>query len=306
MECGGSHHIPFDRRAFQAQQQRIMARLARVVIADYPYHVTHRGNRQADVFFDREDRDAYRKWLSEYGAKSGLDIWAYCLMANHVHLIAVPRRTDSLARGIGRAHFRYARWVNWRQGWSGHLWANRFHSTALDVMHLWAAVKYVELNPVRAGIVARAEDYEWSSARAHVLGEKDELLAEGRPFSATGPAKAHQETTMGAAKRGLAPVVRTPNGWCLSPGLPPPDSPEQPVSNGGQASAEGRLEPVPSLETLALLNAPPLALADWAAWLAEGLDDEVVARLRKNTCTGRPCGTEGFVALLEGGDRHRP
>ena len=159
-----------------------MVRFARVVLTGLPYHVTHRGNRRDDVFFTPEDRDQYRQWLREYVDRYGLEIWAYCLMTNHVHFIATPRRPDSLAQTIGRAHMRHARRVNRNQGWSGHLWANRFYSTALDEEHLWTAVKYVELNPVRARLVERGEHYPWSSAKAHVDGVPDPLLSTKRPF----------------------------------------------------------------------------------------------------------------------------
>ena len=163
-------------------QNPLMARFARVVLTDLPCHVTHRGNRRDDVFFAPEDRDQYRRWLREYADRYGLEIWAYCLMTNHVHLVATPRRQDALAQAIGRAHMRHARRVNRQQGWSGHLWANRFYSTALDEAHLWTAAKYVELNPVRARLVERAEHYPWSSAKAHATGAPDPLLSARRPF----------------------------------------------------------------------------------------------------------------------------
>ena len=88
-----------------------MPRFARIVVPGYPYHVTHRGNRTEDVFLDEEDRETYRKWLKEYANKYGLEIWAYCLMTNHVHLIASPRKEGALANAIGRAHMRFARYV---------------------------------------------------------------------------------------------------------------------------------------------------------------------------------------------------
>ena len=91
----------------------IMARLARVVVAGYPYHLTHRGNRRADVFLSPEDRDVYRKWLRQYATKLELDIWAHCLMTNnHVHLLVVPRRDGSLAKAIGQTHMPYPPWVS--------------------------------------------------------------------------------------------------------------------------------------------------------------------------------------------------
>jgi putative transposase len=103
-------------------------------------------------------------------------------MSNHVHLLVTGHRKDSLSKAIGIAHQRYSSLLNQRFGWTGHLWANRFHSCALDGEHLWAAVKYIELNPVRASMVARAVDYPWSSARAHALGERDVLLSSSSPF----------------------------------------------------------------------------------------------------------------------------
>jgi len=159
-----------------------MARLPRIAVPGCAYHVTHRGNRREAVFFRDEDRSAYRDLLREYAARYELEIWAYCWMTNHVHLVVVGHRPDSLARAIGNAHRRYSRYINRRQGWSGHLWSNRFYSTPLDTPSLWRAVRYVELNPVRAGLVAEATDYPWSSARAHVRAEVDPLLSPHRPF----------------------------------------------------------------------------------------------------------------------------
>ncbi|MHB9027103.1 MAG: transposase [Armatimonadota bacterium] len=153
-----------------------MPRFARVIAPGCPHHITHRGNRNDDVFFSRQDREDYCRILAEYAEEYGLEIWAHCLMTTHIHVVAVPAREDSLALAIGRAHMKYARWVNRRQGWQGHLWANRFYSTVLDEAHCWAAMKYIERNPIRAGLATRAEDYPWSSARAHILGQPDPLL----------------------------------------------------------------------------------------------------------------------------------
>ena len=159
-----------------------MARIARVVVPGCAYHVTHRGNRREDIFLRAEDRGVYRDRLIEYAERFALEIWAYCWMTNHVHLVVVAHRADSLARAIGNGHRSYARWINLRQGWSGHLWSNRFYSTALDGASLFRAVRYVELNPVRAALVTEAADYRWSSAAAHVRGEEDPVLSSGRPF----------------------------------------------------------------------------------------------------------------------------
>ncbi len=127
-----------------------MARLARVSVPGFPYHVTHRGNHGAAIFFDDEDREVYMALLEEYARRYGLKLWAYCLMSNHVHLLVVPGSENSMANALGRAHMRYARWTNKKLSRVGHLWANRFYSTVLDDSHLWTAVRYVEMNPVRA------------------------------------------------------------------------------------------------------------------------------------------------------------
>jgi putative transposase len=144
-----------------------MPRVARIVIPGCPHHITQRGNNRQDVFFVDDDRRVYLELLSAQSARYGLDIHAYALMTNHVHLVATPRRKDSLARAVGRAHYFYTLYVNRLHGRAGHLWQNRFFSTALDDAHLWTALTYVERNPVRAGLVRRAWRYEWSSAAAH-------------------------------------------------------------------------------------------------------------------------------------------
>jgi putative transposase len=154
-----------------------MARSARIVIPGCPHHATHRANRGEPIFPAPEYFRLYRRWFQECAVKHGLQVWAYCLMTNHVHLVVVPAREESLSLGIGQAHLRYSQWLNRTQGWSGHAWVERFHSVPMDEPHLWAAMKYVELNPVRAGLVTRPEDYPWSSAPAHILAVPDPMLS---------------------------------------------------------------------------------------------------------------------------------
>ena len=154
-----------------------MARLARVVALDMPHHIVQRGNRSQNVFFKEEDKQAYLDFLREESKRFLLDIWAYCLMDNHVHLIVVPRHKDSLARGVGQTHCAYTRMINFREGWRGYLWQGRFSSFPLNERYLFAAVRYVERNPVRAGLVKKAESYPWSSALTHVKKREDPLLA---------------------------------------------------------------------------------------------------------------------------------
>ena len=153
-----------------------MARIARVVLPDYPHHVTQRGNRRQLVFFSDEDYRTYRTMLAKACRMARTEVWAYCLMPNHVHLILVPSRPDGLRAALGEAHRRYTRRINFREGWRGHLWQERFHSFPMDEKHLLAAVRYVELNPVRAGLVQRAGGWPWSSASAHLAGADDALV----------------------------------------------------------------------------------------------------------------------------------
>jgi len=152
-----------------------MARLARLVIPDVPHHVTQRGNRRQPVFFSDEDYAAYRDLVTEACAAHGVHCLAWCLMPNHVHLILTPRDEDGLRAALADAHRRYSRRINFAHGWTGYLWQGRFASYPMDEAHLMTAIRYVELNPVKAQLVARAEDWPWSSAGAHVSGKPDGL-----------------------------------------------------------------------------------------------------------------------------------
>ncbi len=153
-----------------------MARLARVVVPGVPHHITQRGNRRLPTFFGDDDFQAYLDLLAEHAGAAGVAVWAYCLMPNHVHLVLVPSTEDGLRAALAETHRRYTRRVNSREGWQGHLWQDRFASFPLDDAHLWAAVRYVERNPVRAKLVSQPEAWRWSSARAHLAGEDDGLV----------------------------------------------------------------------------------------------------------------------------------
>ncbi len=153
-----------------------MPRTARFVCPGVPHHVTQRGNRRGQVFFGDVDYRTYRKWLREYADRHAVEILAYCLMPNHVHLIAVPLRPTSLQKAIGQLHRRYAQNLNHHRSWQGHVWQGRYFASVLDESYFWSAIRYVERNPVRAGMVLCAEDYEWSSARAHCRPGKDVVL----------------------------------------------------------------------------------------------------------------------------------
>jgi putative transposase len=150
--------------------------MARVVVPGYPHHLTQRGNRRQRTFFRKDDYQAYRELMAEWCGRCGVEVWAYCLMPNHVHLIVVPESEDGLRRAVGEAHRRYTRRVNFREGWRGHLWQGRFASFVMDEYYLLACARYIERNPVRAGLCRRPQDYPWSSAAAHLAGKDDGLV----------------------------------------------------------------------------------------------------------------------------------
>ncbi len=213
-----------------------MPRLARAIAVGCAHHITQRGNNRQDVFFVDDDRRVYVELLREQAGKYGLEVLAYCLMSNHVHLVAIPHAEGALAQAIGRTHFRYTQYVNRLHRRSGHLWQGRFYSCALDGRHLWPALKYVELNPVRAKLCRRAWQYAWSSAAVHV-------------------------------------------------------------------------DPQATSDWLDLARwYRQVTAAEWRRELAEGLTDDEVARIRLRTHTGRPLGSDRFLAKLETvlGRRVRP
>ena len=201
-----------------------MARLARVVVPGVPHHVTQRGNRRQPVFFGDDDYAAYLALLTEGCQGAGVEVWGYCLMPNQVQLILTPGDEDGLRAALSEAHRRYSWRVNSREGWRGYLWQGRFASAPMDEGHLLACARYVELNPVRARLAARAEAWPWSSARAHLAGRDDGVT---------------------------------------------------------------RVEPL-------LTRAP-----DWAGFLADGLGEAEHGAIQAAERTGRPLGSDEFVADIE-------
>jgi len=152
-----------------------MARLRRFVVPGIPHHVTQRGNGRARVFFRNGDYARYRDWLGEACRTHRVEAWAWVLMPNHVHLILAPADSDGLRRVLAPLHRRYACYIHAREDRCGHFWQGRFGCVAMDEAHLAAAIRYVLLNPVRAGLVGRSTDWPWSSVHAH-LGDRDDGL----------------------------------------------------------------------------------------------------------------------------------
>lgn len=155
-----------------------MPRIARIIAPGYPHLITQRGNNSATVFFDDEDRQTYLKLLGGYTQKHHVQIWAYCLMNNHIHLLAVPETETALSRGIGLTNQMYTQYLNRKLKQSGRIWQNRFFSCVVENnQYLWTVARYIERHPVKAGLVAKVEGHRWSSAQAHVSGVYDPLLA---------------------------------------------------------------------------------------------------------------------------------
>ena len=155
-----------------------MPRNARAVAVGYPHHITQRGNNREPVFYDDQDRRTYIDLLKLYTQKFQVDIWAYCLMPNHVHLLTVPQEHGALALGVGRTNQVYTRYVNRKYLRSGRVWQNRFYSCIVDSdEYLWSVARYIENNPVKAGLVPTAAEYPWSSARYHLEGRADSVIS---------------------------------------------------------------------------------------------------------------------------------
>jgi putative transposase len=152
-------------------------RIARAVAPGLPHHVTQRGNNRCTVFFDDDDRRFYLWTLRQYADRHGVEVWGYCLMENHLHVLAVPGGVDSLARCFAGTNLVYTQRVNRKQARGGRLWQNRFFSCPVDKdEYLWPVLRYIDRNPVRAGLVRRPWDYDWSSARSHADRSPDPVL----------------------------------------------------------------------------------------------------------------------------------
>lgn len=144
-----------------------MVRFARVVATGIPHHITQRGNTRRFILEGDTERSIYLDLLHQGMERYGMALLGYCLMSNHIHLIAVPKKKDALARSLKNVHGRFASYWNAANRSSGHVWQGRYYSCPLDEKHLWEALRYVELNPVRAALVGRAPDWAWSSAAVH-------------------------------------------------------------------------------------------------------------------------------------------
>lgn len=219
-----------------------MVRLARVVVPGIPHHVTQRGNRRQDVFFGDEDYAAYVELLQRSSRKFDVAIWAWCLMPNHVHLILVPETADGLRAALAGTHRRYTLRINERENWQGYLWQGRFASFPMDEKHLLMAARYVELNPVRAGLVDAPEKWQWSSAAARLSGEPGivapasvlgDLVPDWRAFLNDGLSedgrdtiRAHERTGRALGSTQFVQRLERATGRILQKQRPGPKAPE--------------------------------------------------------------------------------
>jgi putative transposase len=154
-----------------------MPRIPRIIGVGYPHHIVQRGNNREKVFLDRGNYEKYLSFLSKYSEEKKAAVLAYCLMPNHIHLLIRPSQVEALPKMMQGITLCYSKYFNGENGRTGRLWECRYHSTVVDGdSYLWTVSKYIENNPVRAGIVKRPEDYPYSSAKGHLLGRKDPLL----------------------------------------------------------------------------------------------------------------------------------
>jgi putative transposase len=156
-----------------------MPRIARIIGVGYPHHIIQRGNNREKVFLNYRDYEKYISFLLRYSEEKRATIFAYCLMPNHIHLLVKPFDGETLPKMMQGITLCYSKYFNSENGRTGRLWECRYYSTVIDGdQYLWTVSKYIENNPVRAGVVKRSEDYPYSSAKAHILGKKDPLLKE--------------------------------------------------------------------------------------------------------------------------------
>jgi len=252
-----------------------MPRISRAIAIGYPHHITQRGNYRQTVFAEEGDYVRYVELLAGFAPRYGLEIWAYCLMPNHVHFIGVPCRQESLARTFNTVHMLYAQYFNRKQNTTGHLWQGRFFSCVLDERHLYAAVRYVEMNPVRAGIAQAPQDYPWCSAKSHM-----NMANAGAGAGVEGGREAEKLTQPSAgvgANAGVGVGVHIDMTGVIA---------------GASTGAKDQL-----LSGRCFLTE---TVKDWGQYLGQDQDREATAGVIKATKIGRPCGKEDFVKQMEG------
>lgn len=200
-----------------------MARLPRLTLPGYPHHIIQRGNNRQAIVASDADRQTLLDLLAENARKFGVAVHAYVLMDNHFHLLATPQTADGLPQMMQAVGRRYVRYFNDRQKRSGTLWEGRYRSTLIQTeCYLLACMAYIDLNPVRAGMVAQARDYPWSS-HGHYIGQRnDKLITPHALFWELGNTPFAREAAYAAlVQSGIDPVQYTAltdsalSGWAL-------------------------------------------------------------------------------------------
>ncbi|MCF6283933.1 MAG: transposase [Candidatus Hydrogenedentes bacterium] len=185
-----------------------MPREKRNVLPGVAHHITHRGNNKQAVFHDDDDRHRYLHLLKKYADTHGVRVLAYCLMTNHIHIVGIPAKKDSLAALMKRSQLEHAKHINEKYAQSGHLWAGRFYSCPMDLDHTQNALGYVELNPVRAGMITCPCDYPWSSAAGHCGMRDDSLVNLQRWFENYTAIEWREALRIEAENRGFVEQIR--------------------------------------------------------------------------------------------------
>ncbi len=186
-----------------------MARLPRIQLTDIPQHIIQRGNNRNLCFADEQDFAAYAHWLTEYSVKHYVDIHAWVFMTNHVHLLCTPRKSNAISLMMQSLGRRYVQYFNYKYRRSGTLWEGRFKSCLIeDVSYLLQVYKYIELNPVRANMVAEPSEYFWSSYQINALGKQSELCTPHPVYIELGTnSLVRQETYQSLFKYQVAPKL---------------------------------------------------------------------------------------------------
>jgi putative transposase len=153
-----------------------MPRDTRLIIPNICHHALQRGNNRQDVFHDNDDRLYYLEWARKLAEKYHVPIIGYCLMTNHIHLLILPRNNDGLINFMKLVSQRYTQYFNRRYHRSGKLWENRYKLHPVDPEVYYVVLKYIEMNPVRAGLVSDGAAYPWSSASYHLLGKENQTI----------------------------------------------------------------------------------------------------------------------------------
>ena len=153
-----------------------MPRKRRFILPNIPHHTIQRGNNRQSIFFEKEDYDYFLGRLKQLSRENGVEIGSYCLMTNHIHLLTYPATEAGMIKCMKMVCQHYTQYVNKKYKRTGKLWENRYKIHWVDPEREWVLARYIEKNPLRAGLVRQAEEYPYSSARRNLLGSRNGLI----------------------------------------------------------------------------------------------------------------------------------